>query len=80
MNIEPLNQMRKQQKLALGLFLLAGFMGMMKVIGFFAVGSFPWYTEFILCGFMLCYWAFLTFKIKKVASDGKKDGTHDRIH
>jgi hypothetical protein len=76
MNNEPLTQLRKQQKLSFGLFLLTAFMGTMKAIGVFAVGTFPWYTEFVLSGFMWCYWVFLTFKIRKVQSSREKDDTH----
>jgi hypothetical protein len=76
MNIKEMENLRKQQKLASGLFLLTGFMGTMKAIGWFGAGTFPWYTEFVLAGFLLCYWVFLTFKIKKIVSGAKKDDTH----
>ena len=72
MTTDPLAGLRKQQRLCFGLALLTAFMAAMKVLGVFAVGTFPWYTEAALSAYMLIYGIYLATKIRKARANGEK--------
>ena len=74
MNNGPLTRLKKEQKLSLGMAVLAAFMGGMKVAGIFAIGTFPFWTEFAASAFMLIYGIFLTVKIKRLEAKNKEGG------
>ncbi len=52
---------------------LTAFLGTMKALGIFAVGTFPWYTEIASSIFMLIYGISLTLKIRKLEAERERD-------
>lgn len=71
--IDPSAKWRKLQALAFRLFLLIGFMGILRVAGLLPARKFPMYADFVLSGLLFCSWLFLTLKIRKIESGGKND-------